>query len=184
MHEILEYKFVVNELTVRKTRPTLSYCCYARHTMPLSHYTHVLTQWKIHRRAKRENWQNTDREDRAGYFWYETRSQDPQLLNCVIFKEIQTINTVLCLFNVSWQITVLPQFKHVNRSSFHIYLKHEINMNKHQKVFYFNRGTHHFSSLIPPKLMCSSVWFVVEARRDTAAATGYMRIYIFSKPTI
>ncbi len=27
-------------------------------------------------------------------------------------------------------------WKHVNQSSFHIYLKHEINMNKHQKVFY------------------------------------------------
>ncbi len=78
------------------------------------------------------------------------QGQDPQLLNWVIFKEIQTINTVLWLFNVSWQITVLPQFKHVNRSSFHIYLKHEINMNKHQKVFNFNSGTHHFSSLSPP----------------------------------
>ncbi len=117
---------------------------------------------------QRGNWQHTDR---AGYFWYETRSQDPQLLNCVIFKEIQIINTILWLFNVSWQITVLPQFKHVNRSSFHIYLKHEMNMNKHQKVFYFNHGTHHFSSLNPQKLMCSSVWFVVKARRDTSC--GY-----------
>ncbi len=41
-----------------------------------------------------------------GYFWYETRAQDSQLLNCVIFKEIKTINTALWLFNVSWQITV------------------------------------------------------------------------------
>ncbi len=46
---------------------------------------------------QRGNWQHTDREDRAGYFWYETRSQDPQLLNRVIFKEIETINTVLWL---------------------------------------------------------------------------------------
>ncbi len=128
---------------------------------------------------QRENWQHTDREDRAGYFWYETKSQDPQLLNWVIFKEIQTINTVLWLFNVLWQITVLPQFKHVNRSSFHIYSKHEMNMNKHQKVFYFNRGTHHFSSSSPPKLMCSSVWFVVKARRDTAAAAGHAYLHIF-----
>ncbi len=81
------------------------------------------------------------------------RSQDPQLLNRVIFKEIQTINTVLWLFSVSWQIAVLPQFNHVNRSSFHIYIKHEITINKHQKVFYFNHGTHHFSSLSPPKLI-------------------------------
>ncbi len=35
--------------------PTLSYCCHDRQTMRLSHTTHhVLTQWKIHRRAKRK----------------------------------------------------------------------------------------------------------------------------------
>ncbi len=28
--------------------------------------------------------------------------------------------------------------QHVNRSSFHIYLKHETNMNKHHNIFYFN----------------------------------------------
>ncbi len=128
---------------------------------------------------QRGNWQHIDREDRAGYCWYETRSQDPQLLNCVIFKEIQTINTALWLLNVSWQITVLPQFKHVNRSSFHIYLKHEINMNKHQKVFYFNRGTHNFSSSSPPKLICSS-----KARRDTAAVTGHAHLHLFRADNI
>ncbi len=183
MHEILEYKFVVNELGRSQNPPTLSYCCYARHTMPLSHL-HMFSRSEKYIAEQRGNWQNTDREDRAGYFWYETRSQDPQLLNGVIFKEIQTINTVLWLFNVSWQITVLPQFKHVIRSSFHNYLKHEINMNKHQKVFYFNRGTHHFSSLNPQKLMCSFVWFVVEARRDTAAATGHAYLHIFQADNI
>ncbi len=56
-----------------------------------------------------------------------------------IFREIQTINTIL------WQITVLPQLKqHENRSSFHIYLKHKMNMNEHQNVFYSNRVAHHF----------------------------------------
>ncbi len=46
----------------------------------------------------------------------------------------------------------------MNLSSFHIYVKHEMNINKHQKVFY--RGTHHFSSLSPPKLRGkgSGVW--------------------------
>ncbi len=41
MHEILKYKFVVNELLIDRSQnpPTLSYCCYAQHTMPLSHYT-------------------------------------------------------------------------------------------------------------------------------------------------
>ncbi len=87
------------------------------------------------------------------------------------------------LFHVSWQITVLPPFKHVNES-FHIYLNPEINMNKHQKVFNFNRGTHHFSSLSPPKLICSSVWFVVKARRDTAAATGHVYLQNFQADNI
>ncbi len=36
--------------------------------------------------AQRGNWQHSDRQDGAGYFWYE-------------FKVIQTMNTVLWLFN-------------------------------------------------------------------------------------
>ncbi len=51
-----------------------------------------------------------------------------------------------------------------------------MNIHKHQKVFYFTP----FSSLSPQKLIYSSVWFVVKAERDTAAATD-MRIYIFSE---
>ncbi len=43
---------------------------------------------------QRGNWQHTDRQDIAGYFWYETRSQDSQLLNWVIIKETLTINIV------------------------------------------------------------------------------------------
>ncbi len=40
----------------------------------------------------------------------------------IFFKEIQTINAIVGLFNVLWQIAVVPQFKrHVNRSSFYIY---------------------------------------------------------------
>ncbi len=125
--------------------------------MPLSHYTHMFSCSEKYIAEQRGNWQHTNREDRAGYLWYETRSQDPQLLNCVILKEIQTINIVLWLFNVSWKITVLPQFKQVNRSSFHIYLKHEMNMNEHQKVFNFYHGVDHFSSLSPPKLIYSDL---------------------------
>ncbi len=56
-------------------------------------------------------------------------------------------------------------------------------MNTYQKVFYFNRGTHHFSSLSPSKLIYSPVWFVVKARRIQLWLLG-MRIYIFSEPTI
>ncbi len=47
-----------------------------------------------------------------------------------------------------WQITALPQWR-VNQSYFHIYLKHKINMNEYQNIFYFNRenvNTHYFWS--------------------------------------
>ncbi len=63
---------------------------------------HVLTQFSRSEKyivEQRGNWQHTDREDRAGYFRYETKSQ---LLNFVTFKHIQTINTILWLFDVSW----------------------------------------------------------------------------------
>ncbi len=147
-----------------------------------SHTTHVLTQWKIHRRAKRKlttHWQR--RQSRLILVW--NKVSGPSAFKLSFLKKLKQ-NTVLWLFNVSWQITVLPQFKHVNRTSFHIYIKHEMNMNKHQKVFYFNRRTQHFSSLNPQKLMCSSVWFVVEARRDTAAATGHAYLHIFQADNI
>ncbi len=146
-----------------------------------SHTTHMFSRSEKYIAEQRGNWQHTDREDRAGYFWYDTRFQDPQLLNWVIFKEIQTINTVLWLFNVSWHIAVLPQFKHVNRSSFHSYLKHELNMSKHQKVFYFNRGTHHFSSLSPPKLsaLLSELWLKLEWKQLRLTVTGHVHLHIF-----
>ncbi len=67
----------------------------------------------------------------------------------------------------------------MNRSSFHNYLKHKMNMNKLQKVFNFKCETHHFSSLSPPKLIYSSVRFVVKARRDTAVATGHVYLLVF-----
>ncbi len=58
------------------------------------------------------------------------------------FKEIQTINTILWLFNVSrvsWQISVLPQTVQAAREpivlTFHIHLKYEMNM----RIIYFNR---------------------------------------------
>ncbi len=97
MHEILEYKFVVNELTVRKTRPPL-----VTVAMPdIQCRSHTTRSHAVKNTSQsKEETDSTLTEDRAGYFWYETRSQDPQLLNCVIFKEIKTINTVLWLFNV------------------------------------------------------------------------------------
>ncbi len=63
----------------------------------------------------------------------------------------------------------LSQFKHVNRSKWTW-----INTRK----CLFSTVEHHFSSLCPPKLICSSVWFVVKARNDTAAATGHAQLHI------
>ncbi len=102
--------------------------------------------------------QHTDRQDRADYFWYETRSQ----LSLSKKIETQTINTMLWLFNVLYQITVLPHFKrHVNSSSF-LYLLEA--WNKHewtsQRILFKPRkdvNTHNFSSL---SLFYCPVWFV------------------------
>ncbi len=93
-----------------------------------SHATQVLMQWKIHCRAKRKlktHWQR-----RLLLIWNKVSGPSASWF---ILKEIQTINIVLWLFNMSWQITVLPQFKHLNRSSFHIYLKHFLRFRKGKK---------------------------------------------------
>ncbi len=82
MHEILEYKFVVDELTIRKSCPPL--VTVAMPDIQCSLTLHMFSRSEKYIAEQRGNWQHTDREDRAGYFWYETRSQDPQLLNCVI----------------------------------------------------------------------------------------------------
>ncbi len=168
------------QLTGSQNPPTLSYCCHNQQTMQLSHYTHVLTQWKIHRRAKGKlttHWQR--RPSRLLLIWHKVSG--PSALNWVIFKEIQTINTVFVALQCVVTHAVLPQFKHVNRSSFHIYLKHELNMNKHQKVFYFNRGTHHFSSLSPPKLsaLLSELWLKLEGKQLRLTFTGHVHLHIF-----
>ncbi len=81
--------------TVCKTRPPLVTVA-TTDKQCRSHTTHMFSRSEKYITEQRGNWQHTDREDRAGYFWYEARSHDPQLF--VIFKEIQTINTVLWLF--------------------------------------------------------------------------------------
>ncbi len=110
---------------------------------------------------QRGNWQH------AGCFRYETWSQ---LSNFVFFKEIQTINTALWLFNVSWQITVLSQFK---RSSFHVHLKHEINIRTYfisaavrcQYTIFFKFKSTEMNLLsclicLPHKMADSALWLV------------------------
>ncbi len=69
------------QLTVRKTRPPLVTVAMTDKQWR-SHTTHMFSRSEKYIAEQRGNWQHTDREDRAGYFWYETRSQDPQLLNC------------------------------------------------------------------------------------------------------
>ncbi len=54
--------------------------------------------------------------------------------------------------------------------------KHEMNINSEK--YFISTTEHRFSSLSPPKLIYSSVGFVVNARRDTAAATGHAHLHI------
>ncbi len=87
-----------------------------------SHTTHhVLTQWKIHRRANRKLSKHRQRrQSRLLLIWNKVSGPSAFKLNN--FKEIQTINTVLWLFNVSWQITVSVfvrwRHTHKNQSAF------------------------------------------------------------------
>ncbi len=79
---------------------------------------------------------------------------------------MRTINTVLWLFNVSWQIAVLPQFKrHINWSSFHIYFKAQ---NKHEwtseHILFQPRKDINAHSLSPLNLIYSPVWFVCQKK--------------------
>ncbi len=100
-----------------------------RHPSPHSHHASSSQAVKNTSRSK----EDTDRQDRAGYFWYETVMcdwQHWQHSNVVFLLKNQTINNVLWLFHVPYQIAVA----HMNRLSFHIYLKHKINMNEHQKA--------------------------------------------------
>ncbi len=69
------------QLTIRKTRPPLVTVAMTDKQCR-SHTTLMFSRSEKYIAEQRGNWQHTDREDRAGYFWYETRSQDPQLLNC------------------------------------------------------------------------------------------------------
>ncbi len=101
--------------------PTLSYCCHDRQTMPLSHYTPCPHAVKIHRRANRKLSKHRQRrQSRLLLIWNKVSGPSAFKLNN--FKEIQTIHTVLWLFNVSWQITVSAfarwRHTHKNRSAF------------------------------------------------------------------
>ncbi len=98
---ILQWLWKCFNWPITKTRP-LSYCCYVRHAALTPHIMFSRSGKQF--AEQRGNWQHANRQDRAGYFWYETKSQ---LSN---FK-IQTLNIVSWLFNVSWEISVVPQFK-------------------------------------------------------------------------
>ncbi len=70
--------------------------------------------------------------------------------NTVVLKEIQTIDI---MYSHLQRVVTDHCIASVQTDRLHIYLKHELIMNKHQKVFHINRGTHHFSSLILEKLI-------------------------------
>ncbi len=93
----------------------------------------------VHHGEKRKL--TTRRQTRqSSYSGYETRSQDFRLSKFVIYKEIQTINTLMrdyCTASVK-----APHEPII--FTFHIYLKGKINMNEHQNAFY----THLFQDTI------------------------------------
>ncbi len=72
----------------------LSYCCYTRQTMPLSNYTFSSHTVKNTSQSKEET-DNvpTDKKEKV-------TSDIKQGFRTLIFKEIQTINTVLWLLNI------------------------------------------------------------------------------------
>ncbi len=69
------------------------------------------------------------------------QKRQSRLLLIVFLKKFIQLNKILWLFNVLCPISTAPQFKQqVKRSSLHVYIKHEINLNEQQTVFYFNLG--------------------------------------------
>ncbi len=124
------------QLTVRKTRPPLvtvamtdKQCC--------SHTTHVLTQWKTHHRAKKKRTTHRQRrQSRLLLIWNKISGPSA-------FKQCHFLTNSNNKYNFN-RSSMCPDrslyclSSNQNGSSFQIYLKHEMNMNKHQKVFYFN----------------------------------------------
>ncbi len=70
----------------------LSYCCYVQQAMPLSCHTSCAPTVK-----------NTS--------WSKEETDNALSFQIFFFLESPTINTILWLFNVLWQIAVAPQFK-------------------------------------------------------------------------
>ncbi len=122
---------------------------------------HVLTQWKIHRRAKKKlttHWQR--RQSRLLLIW--SKISGPSAFKLSHFKRNSNNNYSFVALQYVVTDHCIASFQTREPIVFSYLLKAR---NEHHKVFYFNRGTHHFSSLSPPKLIYSSVWFVVKARR-------------------
>ncbi len=128
---------------------------------------HVLTRWTVHHGEKRKL--TTRRQTRqSSYSGYETRSQDFRLSKFVIYKEIQTINTLMrdyCTASVK-----------APHEPIHIYFSYLLKgQNKHEWtsecILYAFISRHYFSSLSPPVhlLIC------LICGRDTA---GHVHINI------
>ncbi len=102
----------------------LSYCRYVWQAMPLSRHMLCSHAVKIHRRAKRTLttcWQA--RQSRLLLIWNKVLA----FRFCIVLR-ISNNKYRLWLFNVLWQIAIVPEFK------WHVII-HEINMREHQEVF-------------------------------------------------
>ncbi len=121
-------------------KPTvLSYCCYVRQAMPLSRYTcsHVVKNTSRSR-------QETDYTPVSAFLRNSNNKYSCVALKCVVKDHC---------------IVLIVQAAHMNRSSFRIYLKHEINKNEQQCILFQLREDVNtiFSGLSPPKLIYSPV---------------------------
>ncbi len=84
------------QLTLRKDPPPSLLLLCLTSLGALTPHT-IFSHSKKYIAEQGENRWRADRQDGAGYFWYETKSQ---LLHLGIFNQISTINTVSWHFNV------------------------------------------------------------------------------------
>ncbi len=114
----LAWCIIYTQLALHKDPTPLVYD--ASFDKPLrSHATHhVLTQWKLHWRKEETDNTLTDKTEQVTF----VMKQKYPLSNLIIFIRKFKYNTFLWLFNLSWQIAVVHQFKqHVNWSSLPLY---------------------------------------------------------------
>ncbi len=126
---------------------------------PTSHGALMFSRSEKYIEEQIRHWQCTDRQDRAGYFWYET-SVSFQILK--FGNKFQQYIPFCGSLTVCWSASVQVA-REPNISSTLLVIA----QNEHQKMSCFNRGNtsvHRFSSSSPPMWIYSPVWFVCQTK--------------------